>query len=103
MQETGNLGRMWIHVQKSTPLFQSGAGTFKGEFQGCICRGNGLRTKQHTQLLKLVISGLISIILIVLSTVDLQLQGQFFAFFFLSPVLRILAAYIMVTVWSLYS
>ena len=82
MQETGNLGRMWIHVQKSTPRFQSGAGTFKGEFQGCICRGNGLRTKQHTQLLKLVISGLISIILIVLSTVDLQLQGQFFAFFF---------------------
>ena len=58
------------------PTTDQGAGTFKGEFQGYIYRGRGLRTEQHSQLLKLVISGLISVILIVLSTIGLQFQGQ---------------------------
>ena len=50
-----------------------------------------------TVILKLVISGLTSIILIVLGTVNLQLQGQFVPIF-LKPVLRIVAVYVMATV-----
>ena len=52
-----------------------------------------------TVILKLVISGLTSIILIVLGTVNLQLQGQFVPIF-LKPVLRIVAVYVMATVCS---
>ena len=52
-----------------------------------------------TVILKLVISGLISIILTVLSTVNLQFQGQFVPIS-LRPVLRIVAAYVMATAWS---
>ena len=50
-----------------------------------------------TVILKLVIGGLTSIILIVLGTVNLQLQGQFVPIF-LKPVLRIVAVYVMATV-----
>ena len=52
-----------------------------------------------TVILTLVFGGLISVILIVLSTINLQLQGQFVPIS-LSPVLRIVAAYVMATVWS---
>ena len=55
--------------------------------------------KQHTVILKLVISDLISIILIALSTVSLQFQHWFISIS-LWPILRIVAAYIMATVWS---
>ena len=50
-------------------------------------------------ILKLVPSGLTSIILIVLSTVSLQYQGQFVPHF-LRQILRIVAAYAMAMVWS---
>ena len=52
-----------------------------------------------TVILKLVIRGLTSIILIVLTTVNLQFQGQFIPIS-LRPVLGIVAAYVMATVWS---
>ena len=52
-----------------------------------------------TVVLKLVIGGLTSIILIVLSTVNLQFQGRFVPAS-LRPALRIVAAYVMATVWS---
>jgi len=51
-----------------------------------------------TVILKLVISGLTSIILTVLSTVNHQFWGQFFPIS-LRLVLGILAAYVMATVW----
>ena len=47
----------------------------------------------------LVIGGLTSVILVVLGTVNLQFQGQF-ASISLKPVLEIVAAYVMITVWS---
>ena len=55
-----------------------------------------------TVIFKLVISGLTSIILVVLGTVDLQFQGPLVPIS-LRPVLRIVAAYVVGTVWSLCS
>ena len=52
-----------------------------------------------TGILKLVMGGLTSIILIVLGTVNLQLQGWFVSIS-LSSVLRTAAADIRATVWS---
>ena len=52
-----------------------------------------------TGILKLVMGGLTSIILIVLGTVDLQLQGWFVSIS-LSSILRIVAAHVLGTVWS---
>ena len=46
----------------------------------------------------LVISGLTSVVLVVLGTVNLQYQGQFLSIS-LRPNLRIVAAYFMATVW----
>ena len=68
-----------------------------------IDRGRGLHAETAqsalTVILKLVIGGLTTIILIVLSTASLQFQGQFVPIS-LRPFLRIVAAYIMATVWS---
>ena len=50
-------------------------------------------------ILKLIINGLTSIILIVLDTVSVQFQGPFVPIS-LKPVLRIVAGYIRATVWS---
>ena len=50
-------------------------------------------------ILKLVISGLTSIILIVFGIVNLQFQGQFVSIS-LKLVLTIVAGYVMATVWS---
>ena len=50
-------------------------------------------------ILMLGISGLVSVILIILGTVSLQFHGRF-ASISLKPVLRIVAAYVMVTAWS---
>ena len=65
--------------------------------------GRGLRAETAqsalTVILKLVISGLTSVILIVLTAVNLQFQGQFVSHF-LRPVLKIVAAYVMTIVWS---
>ena len=64
-------------------------------------RGPHAETAQEalTVILNLVISGLTSIILIVLSTVSLQFQGWFVSIS-LRPILGIVAAYVMATVWS---
>ena len=53
----------------------------------------------RTIILKLVISGLTSVMMTVLSTVNLQIQGWFVSIS-LRPFLRIVAAYVMVIVWS---
>ena len=58
--------------------------------------------KQQSSLiviLKLVISGLTSIILIVLGTVNHQFQGLFVSIS-LRPILKIVAAHVTSTVWS---
>ena len=55
-----------------------------------------------TVTLKLVIGGLISVILVVLSTVNLQFQHLSVPIS-LRPVLGTVAAYIMATVWSSWS
>ena len=52
-----------------------------------------------TGILKLVIGGLTSVISIVLDTVNLQFQGWFVPIS-LRPVLGIVAAHVMATVWS---
>ena len=63
--------------------------------------GGGYMQKQSalTVIWKLIIGGLILVILIVLSTVNLQYQSQFVSFS-LRPVFRIVAAHVMATVWS---
>ena len=58
--------------------------------------------KQHSQLCHLEIGDLTSVILIVLNTVNLQFQG-WFVLISLRPLVRIVAVYIMATVWSSYS
>lgn len=79
------------------------AGPFKGEFPRCIGRGKGLHAETaqlaQTVILKLSCGGLISVILIVLSTTGLQFQGPFVPIS-LRSVLEIAAAYAMATVWS---
>ena len=65
--------------------------------------GQGLHkeTADHlTVIFRLVISGLTSIILNVSGTVNLQFQGQFVSISW-RPDLRIVAAPVMATVWSL--
>ena len=68
-----------------------------------IGQGRGLHAETAqsalTVILTLVIGGLIRVILIVLGTVNLQFQGRFVSIS-LRPALRIVAAYVMVTVWS---
>ena len=67
--------------------------------------GGGYMQKQHSQLgqssWNWSCGGLTSVILIVLSidTINLQFQGRFVPIF-LRPILGIVAAYVMATVWS---
>ena len=88
-------------VQSSTPPTPDNqwARAFRG-------RGRGLHTETAqsalTVALKLVIGGLTIIILIVFSTVDLQFQVWFVSIP-MRPVLRIMAVYVMSTVWLLCS
>ena len=67
-------------------------------------RGLHAETAQSalTVILKLVIGGLTSTVLIILSTVSFQFQGQF-APICLMAVLGTWAVYVMTTVWSSYS
>ena len=50
-----------------------------------------------TVILTLVVSGLTSVVLVVLGTVNLQVQGLFISVS-LRPILKIVAAYVMATV-----
>ena len=66
-------------------------------------RGATLQTRAQsalTLILKLVIRVLISILLIILGTVNLQFQGGFVPIS-VRPVLEIVSAYVVATVWSL--
>ena len=83
------------------------ARAFKGEFrEGESEKGGGYMQKPCSQLWQSSwnwsCGGLISVILIVLSTVNLQFQGQFVPVS-LRPVLRTVAVHVMVTVWSSHS
>ena len=84
-------------VQRLTPL------TDNQWARASIGRERGLHTETAqaalTITLKLIIGGLTSVILIVLSTVNLQFQGRFVPLS-LRPVLGIVAACVMATVWS---
>ena len=78
IQEAGDLGRRWTHVQRLTPHCQSQGRALKGAFRGCT-GGRGLHAA-HTvgpwqSPWKLVTCDLISVILVVLSTVSLQFLG----------------------------
>ena len=84
-------------VQRPTPRPDNqGARAF-------IDRGRGLHVETAqsalTVILNLVISGLTSVILIVLGTVNLQFQVRFVPIS-LRPILGIVAAYVTATVWS---
>ena len=95
--DAGNQGRGQTPVQRPTPLPDNQWA------RAFIDGGRGLRAETSqsalTVILKLVISGLTSVILIVLTAVNLQFQGQFVSHF-LRPVLKIVAAYVMTIVWS---
>ena len=79
-------------------------GQAEGEsfYEQSVCVG-GLHAEMAqstlTVIFKLLISGLANIILIVLGTVNLQFQGPFVRIS-LRPVLRIVAASVVGTVWS---
>ena len=85
-------------VQRPTPHPTDNQGA-----RAFIDGGRGLHAETAQSalrvVLKLVIGGLTSVILIVLSTVSLQFQDWFVPIA-LRPVLGIVAAYVMVTVWS---
>ena len=95
--DAGNQGRGQTPVQRPTPFPDNQWA------RAFIDGGRGLcaETAQSalTVILKLVISGLTSVILIVLTALNLQFQGQFVSHF-LRPVLKIVAAYVMTIVWS---
>ena len=96
MLATG-VGKRRTPVQRPTPSRQQPGG--KSIYR---CReGLHAETAQSalTVILKLVISGLIGVILIVLTTVSFQFQGPFVPIS-LRPVLRIVAAHVMATVCS---
>ena len=74
------LGKRWTHVPKNQlPVVHQGTKGFKGAFQGYT--GGGAMCKNHSQLQQSSwnwsCGGLTSIILMVLSTVNLQFQGPF--------------------------
>ena len=91
----------WTPVQRltrsPTPLLTIGGKSFYSWGWGSL----HAETAQPalTVVLKLVICGLISVVLIVLGTVNLQFQGLFVPLS-LRPVLETVAAYVMAIVWS---
>ena len=89
------------HLSKSLllplpPVAPSGARAFIDRKMGIDV---GTAQSTLTVIFKLIISGLTSVILIVLGTVNLQFRGQFVPIS-LRSVLRIMAAHILGTVWS---
>ena len=96
MQATSGEGRHLSKGSPPPPPDNRGARAFIGGGKGLH-----VETVQSalTAILKSVIGGLTSILLIVLSTVNLQFKGQFVPIS-LRPVLGIVAAYVMATVCS---
>ena len=85
-------GVRWTSVQRPTPPAPNNKGV-----RAFIYRGRGLHAETAQSALtalKLVIGGLTSIILIVLSTVNLQFHGQFVPIS-LKPILGLVAANVM--------
>ena len=97
MPATG-IGGEGGHLSKgqNTPLLQPVGKSFYR-----LREGANAETAQSALafILNLVIGGLTSVILIVLGTLNLQFQGWFVPIS-LRPVLGIVAAYVMATVWS---
>ena len=99
ISDAGNwVGGEWTSIQMPVPPTTDNqwAKVFIGRERG-LCASAA--HSALTVILKLVMWYLISIILIVLSAVNLQFQGQFVPIS-LRPVLRIMAADVMATVWS---
>ena len=96
--QLGEVG--WTSVQRPTP------GPATSEARAFTDKRRGLQAETAplalTVIFKLIIGGLTSIILIVLDTVNLQFQGPFVPIS-LRLVLRIVAAYVVGTIWSSYS
>ena len=82
-------------VQCLTASWLSGGMSFNRLREGATC----INMSALIVILKLVISGLTSVIVLILGTVNLQFQHQFVSSS-LRPVLRIVAAYVMTTVWT---
>jgi len=72
------------------------AKNFYGQREGAPCRNSTVSSDSHFEI---VFGGLASVILIVLSIVNLQFHGQFVPVS-LRPVLRIVASHVTATVWS---
>ena len=86
-----------------TPIQRLTPPTDSQRARAFIGGGRGLHAEAAqsalTVILTLIIGGLISVILIVLGTVNLQFQGGFVSIS-LRPILGIVAAHVMATVWS---
>ena len=94
-------GGWWTFVQRLTPPHdKQGVRAFidrvAGAERGITCRNSTVITNSHLQL---VISGLTSIILVALGTVNLQFWDALVPIS-LQSVLRIVAAQTLGTVWS---
>ena len=94
MMATGGKGRLLSKGQLCPQPQQSEGKSFHRLRGGATCRHN-------TVILKLVFSGLTSVLLIVLMTMKLQFQGHFVPMVFFWPILGIVAAYVVTIVWSL--
>ena len=103
VQEVSNLGRRWMHIQKPTPSCQPGSKSYS---RGVSVVEGGHYMQNSSQLRQSSwnwsCSGLISVFLIILGTVNLQLQGQFVPIS-LSLLLKMVqngASYVTGTVWA---
>ena len=78
------------------PTDNQWAKSFYGLRKGAPCRNSTVSSDSHFEI---VFGRLASVTVIVLSTVNLQFHGQFVPVS-LRPILRIVAAHVMATVWS---
>ena len=101
----GNLGRgergAGLQTSVQRPTSPSGNQWGKSFYRQKVSGGGGLHAKiaqsSLTVIFKLVISGLTSVILVVLDIVNFQVQGPFVPIS-LQPVLRFMAAHVVDTV-----
>ena len=103
MLETGVAGQGGGHLFKGglPPPQQAGGESFYRQSKGRWLHAEIVQSSL-TVIFRLVINGLTSVILIVLGTVNLQFQGWCVPISFW-PMLGIMAAHMLGTVWSSYS
>ena len=103
ISDAGNLWGGWqTSVQRPTPHpDKQGSESFYRQSQGwgAPCRNSAVISDSHPEL---VISGLSSILLVVVGTVDLQFRGVLVPIS-LRSILRIVAAQVLGAVWPSYS